>query len=122
MAGQHEVICTEAPIPEGIIGGDNIEVVDDGLPYGSKVVRVSHVHELDHHCYTEGQEEDVRSLRISGPELIAYFHHVNEIPFHGVDALAGTIMEHGRLPFFIHENLELFFHFQVTPAKDNHRD
>ena len=117
MASKHEMVSTEASIPIRIFGGNNIDIIYDGLFYGTKIMGVTNVHKPNQHCHTEGEEKKVRLFGIFGSEMAVRLHPVNEIPFHGVYALAGTIMKQGRLAFIVYEYVQLLFHFQVAPVE-----
>lgn len=67
MAGEHEVIGPETPIPEPILAPDDIDVVDDGSFQGSNIVRIRLVEEFDHSHDTEREKEHLSSLRIPCP-------------------------------------------------------
>lgn len=49
MAGEHEMIGAEGAIPERIFGSDDIDIINDGVPYGSEVMGVTDVDELNKH-------------------------------------------------------------------------
>lgn len=101
MASKHEMICTEASIPIRILGRNNIHIINDRLFYGTQIMGVTDIDKPNQHCHTEGEEKKVSLFRIFGSEVAIHLHLVNEIPLHGVYALAGTIMKQGGLTFII---------------------
>ena len=116
MASKHEMISPQASVPIGISSRNDMDIVRDSFPYWAKIMRVMYIDESDHHCYTKRKEKYMCFLRFSCSELLIHLNGMDEISLHGVYALARSIVEYWRLPFFVHEYLELSFHFQVTPV------
>lgn len=115
MAGKHKMISCKATIPKGMLFRNDIDIVYDGLFDGMEIVGVADVYISDQHCHAEGEEKNVRFVRIFGSKLAVHLDFMDEISLHGVYALARAIVEQWRLAFFIHKYLELLFHFYVAP-------
>lgn len=116
MAGKHEMICTQAPIPVWISFGDDIDVISNGLFDRGDIEGLGLVYEFNHLGDAERQKEDMSKIRVPSPIPGVHFHAVDEPSLRRVYAPAGAIMEQWRLTFFIHIHLEQPLHFQITPA------
>lgn len=110
------MISAECAIPEGVFGSDDIDIINDGVSNWREIMRVGDVHEPNKHGHAYGEEEEIGLVGIFGSKAGVHFDGIDEIAFGRVDALAGAIVKQGRLPFFIHKDLQLFLHFQVAPA------
>lgn len=113
MAGEHEVVGSEASIPVRILVGDDIDVIHSSVPHEGPVVGFWDVDDLSDHGDAEGEEEQVGLLRVVGPEL-AHLHVRNEDTLDRVRVLARPEVEHRRLPFFVYVHFQSLFHFAVA--------
>lgn len=111
MASKHEMVGPKASIPEGVFSSNETDIISHGPLNRTKIMRIAHVDESDHHDYAEGQEIDMCLVGIFGAKMVIHLHPVNKIPFHGVYTLARTIVKNRWLPFFIDKDLKLFLHF-----------
>ncbi|KAK8685551.1 hypothetical protein V6N13_041551 [Hibiscus sabdariffa] len=110
------MIGTVASIPVRVFMCNKIDVVNDGPSYGTKITGVVWINKSDHLCYTEWEVEDMSFVGIISLEIGINIHLINEVSFHGIYALARTIMKHWRPSLFVNKDLELFLHFQVDPV------
>ena len=115
MAREHEMVSTKASIPEGVVMGYEVDVVNDRILNGMYFMGVRHIQVLNHHHYTEWKKVEEGFLRVCRSVKASLFHFMDESSLCGVNALAWTIMKYWRLSFFIHIYPKQLLHFKITP-------
>lgn len=109
-------------VPEGVLGGDDVDVVLDEALKRAVVVREGAVDELDHLGDAEGEEEGVGSTWVprsdSGCRLLRRhrLQRLDEPTLGRVDVLARAVVHQRRLALLVHVNFEPILHLCVTPV------
>ena len=116
MARDHEMISTKASIPEGVVVGYEVDVVNDCLLNGMYFMGVRHIQVLNHHHHAEWKKVEEGLVRVCGSINASLFHFMDESSLCRVNALAWTIVKHRRFSFFIYIYLKQLLHFKITPT------
>lgn len=115
MAREHDMVRSEASIPERVSTSYEIDIVLNCLFQRQPMIGgIFVIYEVNHGHYTEGKEVNTCFVGVCSPEA-RRFQFVNEISLHRIDASARTIVKNRLFPFFVDEHFEELFHLKVAP-------
>lgn len=117
MASKHQMIGSKALIPIRVFPGNEVDVVSYcPLQWSPDIfVGFAIVYVVDDGCNTDRQEVNVCLVWIHRPEFRC-LQLIHEISLHRIYASTGAIVEYWLFSFLVNIHLELFLHFQITPA------
>lgn len=93
MTSQHEVVSPLCPVPEGMIGGNHIDIIRDKVAKRSDIVGHWLVKVLHHPCNTERHKVNMGVVGVSCSELhSSMLNLMDKPPLDCVDVLAWSIM------------------------------
>lgn len=118
MARKHEMIGPEAPIPEGMLLGNGVDIISKSVANGISVKCTRLIQIANHRNHTERHEIHMSFFWILRSKSCFSLYPMDESPLCGVYTPARAIVEDRSFTFFVYVDLEHILHFRVAPAPE----